>query len=329
MTASIVGWSLFTLFTGMANSLASLLGIRVIFGLSEGPFPPSASKTIALWFPPHEVGRANGFQLAAVQIGAAMAPLCVSWIIAHWGWRAVFVSLLVPGLVLALLVWIFIKDTPEPIEAKPHGTERSATLVGEMLKMPAVVWCAVTIFFWGVAAWGLMNWLPTYLLQSRGFSLSKMGLLGSLPYLAGALGYYLGGHFSDGVFSRRRQVPIVTGLLIGGTATYLTAAAPTGEWAIAALICAFLFIFISAGGIFTLPLVMVPRQTVGAAFGFINTAAIVAAFLSPLAVGYVLSATHGDFSTALYGFVAFFVVAAVAALKIPSAKTYSAPGEIP
>jgi hypothetical protein len=84
------------------------------------------------------------------------------------------------------------------------------------------------------------------------------------------------------------------------------------------LILSFLFVFISAGGIFTMPLVMVPRHAVGAAFGFINTAAQFAAFLSPLAVGFVLGATHGDFTKVLYGFVGFFVVAAVAALKIGS-----------
>lgn len=318
MTASILGWSLFTAFTGVANGLAALLAIRVLFGLSEGSFPPSASKTIALWFPPGEVGRANGFQLAAVQIGAAVAPLCTSWIIAHWGWRAVFVGLLVPGLILAALVWTFIKDQPASIEHTPDLSEPPAIPVAQVLKMPAVMWCAVTIFFWGAAAWGLMNWLPTYLLQARGFSLSKMGLLSSLPYLAGALGYYLGGYFLDGYFGKRRQVPIVIGLLVGGISTYLAAAAPTGEWAIAAFICAFLFMFISAGGIFSLPLVLVPRQAVGAAFGFINTAAQLAAFISPLGVGYLLSATQSDFTKVLYCFVGLFAAAAIAALRIRS-----------
>ena len=318
MTASIVGWSLFTVFTGMAGSLSMLLAIRVLFGLSEGSFPPSASKAITLWFPQDEVGRANGFQLAAVQIGAAVAPLCVSWIIAQGGWRAVFYSLLMPGLILALLVWTFIKDTPSAIEPRPHPTALTPTPIADVLKMQPVRWCAVTIFLWSIAAWGLMNWLPTYLLQARGFSLSKMGLLGSLPYFAGALGYYLGGHFSDLYFTRRRQIPIVIGLLGGGAMTYLAAVAPSGEWAIVALILSFLFVFISAGGIFTMPLVMVPKQAVGAAFGFINTAAQFAAFLSPLAVGFVLGATHGDFTKVLYGFVGFFVVAAIAALKIGS-----------
>jgi sugar phosphate permease len=318
MTASILGWSLFTLFTGMASGLSLLLGIRVLFGVTEGSFPPSASKTIAMWFPQDEVGRANGFQLAAVQLGAAAAPLCVSWVIAHWGWRAVFFSLLVPGLVLSFFVWIFVRDLSPPLKGSAN-VDRAAAPVS-VIATPAVVWCAVTIFFWSAAAWGLMNWLPTYLLQARGFSLSKMGLLGSLPYLAGAVGYYLGGHFTDCYFSRARQIPILAGLLLGGVSTYLAAMAPSGEWAIAFLVMSFLFLFVSAGGIFTMPLVIVPAGAVGAAFGFINTAAQVAAFVSPLAVGYVLGVTHGDFMKVLFGFVGLFAMAAVAALKIRSPR---------
>jgi sugar phosphate permease len=312
MILAIVGWSFFTLLTGLASSLPVLLGIRVLFGASEGPFPPSASKTIALWFAPDEVGRANGLILAAVQIGAAIAPLCVAWIIVEWGWRAVFYWLLVPGLILALLVWTVVKDAPAQLAPAPHMRVR------EVLKMRVVRWSAVTIFLWSIAAWGLMNWLPTYLLQARGFSLPKLGLLGSLPYLAGALGYFLGGYFVDGYFKNQRHVPIASGLLGGGITTYLATLAPTGEWAVAALVLSFLCVFIAAGGIFTLPLVTVPKQAVGAAFGFVNMAAQFAAFLSPLAVGYVLSVTHNDFNTALYGFVGFFIVAAIAAQRIRS-----------
>lgn len=318
MTAAILGWSVFTAFTGLVPGLMLLLAVRVLFGLSEGAFPPSASKTIALWFPPGEVGRANGFQMAAVQVGAAVAPLCTSWVIAHWGWRAVFVGLLFPGLILAVLVWTFVGDRPAAMEHKPDLQEPPAMPVAQVLQMPAVAWCAVAIFFWGAAAWGLMNWLPTYLLQARGFSLAKMGLLSSLPYLAGALGYYLGGHFLDGYFRSRRYVPIVIGLVVGGAATWLAAAAPTGEWAIGAFVCAFLFMFIAAGAMFSLPLVLVPPQAVGTAFGFINTAAQLAAFLSPLAVGFVLSATQSDFTKVLHCIVGLFAVAAVAAFRIRS-----------
>lgn len=319
MTVSILCWSFFTLLTGLAGSISLLIAIRVCFGLSEGAFPPSATKAVATWFPQDEVGKANGFQLAAVQIGAAIAPITVSWVISRWDWRAVFYCLLVPGLLLALLVWFFVKDkastSPESRDAR--AAEQAAPAVGKVLALPSVRWGAITIFLWSIAAWGLMNWLPTYLLQARQFSLSRMGVLGSLPYLAGAAGYFFGGQLS-GVFGARRFLPIAGGLVLGGASTYWAAVSPSGGWAVVALCVAFLAIFISAGGIFTLPLMTVPRPSVGVAFGFINTAAQTAAFLSPLAVGAVLKITHGDFTAVLYGFVGFFLIAAITALRIAS-----------
>lgn len=316
MTASIAGWTIFTVLTGLASSLWLLIAIRVLFGLSEGSYPPSASKTVALWFPREAFGRASGFQLSAVQVGAAVAPLFVAWIIAQWGWKAVFFTLSVPGIVLASLVWFFVKEDQSPVAA-PVRPPAHATR--DALKLPTVRWCAVTIFLWSIAVWGLMSWLPTYLLQARGFSLAKMGVFASLPYLAGAAGYFLGGYLmSDHRFSHRRRAPIAIGLIGGGIGTWLAAIAPTGELATAALVLSFLFAFITAGAIFTMPLVTVPEQAVGAAFGFINAAAQSAAFLSPLAIGYVLDLTHNNFALVLYGCVGFFMVAAASSLRILS-----------
>jgi MFS family permease len=316
MAASIVGWSIFTFATGLATGLAVLLLTRALFGLAEGPYPPSASKTVALVFPADQVGRANGLQLAAVQIGAALSPYFVSVVIAHWGWRAVFFSLFFPGLAIAALIWKFIDTGTAATERPGSFSGARGSSVKEILRRPSVVWCAVTIFFWSCAAWGLMNWLPTYLLKARGFSLARTGVLGSLPYLGGAAGYFLGGYFIDGLFRNRRHVPIAGGLLGGGAVTYLAAVVPGGEWAIAALVAGFLLIFIAAGALFTLPLVMVPKESVGAAYGFVNTAAQLAAFGSPLGVGFVLSVTHENFTTVLFCFVGLFVTAAVTSLGI-------------
>ena len=318
LTASIVCWSLFTALTGTAGSLTVLLVIRVLFGLSEGPFPPTASKTIVLWFSQGEIGRANGLQLAAVNIGAAIAPLFVAPLIIHLGWRAVFYSLLVPGLVLALMVRVVIKDTP--VQRESDGSQMRIDVTNirmtQVLKMPAVLWCSVTLFFVNIVSWGLMNWLPTYFLQARGFSIARMGIGASLPLLAGAVGYYLSGHLSDKYFSHRRHIPIVCGLILGGAMTYWAAIAPSGEWAIIALVLAFLFLFVASAGLFTLPLLIVPQEAVGGTFGLVNTVGQVAAFLSPLLVGYVLNATHSNFTLVFYCFVGLFAVAACAAVLI-------------
>ena len=318
MTSCISGWSVFTALTGTAGSLTALLVIRVLFGVCEGPFAPTASKAVAIWFPQAEVGRANGVQLAAVNIGAAIAPILVAQVIVTWGWRSVFYSLLVPGLIMTFLVRVSIKDSPCVGESDKRAATSGAVnaALGRALKTPSVLWCSVTLFLTNIATWGLMNWIPTYLLRARDFTIVRVGMFAPLPYLAGAAGYYLGGHISDKYFSGRRRIPILAGLILGGVATYLVAIAPSGEWAVAALMLAFLFLFISLAGIFTLPLVMVSQEAVGATFGLVNTVGQIAAFLSPLAVGYVLSVNHGNFTIALYCFVGLFAAAACAATKL-------------
>lgn len=318
MTASIAAWSVFTALTGTATSLPVLLGIRVLFGMAEGPCPPSASKAVALGFPQNEVGRANGIQLASVNIGAAIAPLIVAPLILTWGWRWVFFSLLVPGLLLALIVWRFLRVSSDCVEnaPRPARTESKRIHLRQAVKMPAVFWCCVTVFFANMASWGLMNWLPTYLLQARGFSLVRTGVFVAFPFLAGAVGYFLGGYLSDKYFRDRRDIPILVGLLISGALTYLAAVAPTGEWAIAALVVVFLCLFIALGGIFTLPLVLVPSEAVGGVFGIVNTVAQIAAFLSPLLIGFLLNVTDKNFTWVFYWIVGLFVVGSCSATRI-------------
>lgn len=316
LVMSIIAWSTFTTLTGLAESFIALVVIRVLFGLSEGPFPPAAAKTVTLWFPPGEIGRANGAQLAAIKIGAAVAPLLVAPLILHWGWRSVFYSLLIPGLILAFWVRSLVKEAPVALEAHPAAplADGVAPQLWQVLRVPGILWLATALFFVNLASWGLSNWLPTYLLRARGFSIAEMGMGASLPFLAGALGYYVSGHVSDRYFSARRHVPIIAGLIAGAVMTYGAAVAPNGQWAVAFLALAFLFLFVASGGLFTLPLLMAPKETVGVAFGLINTVAQVAAFLSPLLVGAILKATHSNFTLVFYGFVGLYLIGAAAAL---------------
>ena len=315
---SMVLWSIFTAMTGTATSLASMLAIRVVFGLCEGPFPPSASKAITISFPTCELGRANGIQLAAVNIGAAVAPIVVASLIVNWGWRVVFYSLLPPGLLLALVIGFAFSGAGSRFNAEDrqgNGADEKIRL-NQLLQSPALLWCSLTLFLANIATWGLLNWLPTYLLQARGFGTAKMGMLAPLPYIAGAIGYYAGGHLSDRYFANRRQIPVLLGLILAGGMTCIAALAPSGEWAIAALVPGFLCLFVASAGLFTLPLVISPPAAVGGAFGIVNTVGQTAAFLSPLLVGYVLDVTNRNFTVVFYGLVCLCVASAGTASRI-------------
>jgi sugar phosphate permease len=330
LTAAVAGWSLLTAATGLATSLLVLVLVRVLFGVTEAPFPSSASKALAILYPPAELGRATGLMLSATQLGASLAPPLVAMLVLNGGWRLAFFSLLVPGLLVAIVIKVWVKDSPAPDLPAPdataangapaaHGAPRLESPVAglkQTLRRPAVLWLFGAAFFSNLANWGLMNWLPTYLLQARGFSIAQMGAFASLPSLAGSLGYIVGGQIADRWFHQRRQLPVLVGLTLSALFTYLAATAATGEQAIAYLVGAYLFLSVADSGISTLPMILVPRNAIGGAYGLVNTGSQLAGFLSPLLVGYLLDLTHGNFTLVFYGFVGCLLAAALSASRI-------------
>jgi len=327
LTASIVWWSLMTGLTGLAPGLAVLLMTRVLFGLGEAPFPPAAYKAMAIWVPPAALGRASGLQQAATAVGATVAPLFVAAAVLRWGWRSSFYLLVIPGLMLAGLMWRYMRNSPlESRRVSPREmTDYVSTEVqsrtaranlAESLRTPAVWWCASSFFLANSVAWGLMNWLPTYLLGTRGFSVEKMGIFAAITNLAGVVGYILGGYLCDRYFRHQLKIPIIIGLLISTGFTYLAAVAPNGEWAVVFLIPVFMFSNVAATALSTIPLVIVPKHAVGGAFGMVNTAGQLSGILSPLVVGYVLDVTGGNFTEILYGMVALTLIAVYPAYRI-------------
>jgi sugar phosphate permease len=327
LTASIAAWSVMTAATGAVQGLWTLLAIRVLFGLGEGPYPSAAAKALSIWFPSREVGRANGLQLAATHLGATVAPLLAVGLIVTWGWRSIFYVISVPGFFLAVLVWRHVRNTPiesrqvGPLELKELDAaplERFSAKVGllQALHTPAVLWCAGALFIANLAGWGLINWLPTYLLRSRQFGVVEMGIYTAVTNLATTVGFALGGYLCDRFFTRRLRVPMVLSLIVSAIFTYLAAAAATGEASVVylALSCACQGVALTA--MFTLPMIVMPKYAVGAAFGFVNTAGQLAGVLSPVVIGDLLNRTHNNFVVVLYCIVGVKVLAAYPASRI-------------
>lgn len=322
LVTAIVLWSIFTAATGLVHSLLMMIVVRVLFGLSEGPAPAAVSKTIATSFARDQIGRWNGFVIAATLLGSAAAPGFVAAIVVHWGWRAAFLSLLLPGLLLALAIHIVLgrssaqsvgQDSVVPA-ARADGNVDSAWKT--ILASSKMRWCVVTTFLSGFANWGLQNWLPTYFLEARGFSVAEMGLSASVPYAAGALGYMLGGYAGDRVFPDRRNILILICLFASAVSTFGAAVAPSGGLSVVCMTVTFLLLGMALSNVFTLPLVIVPLGMTGTAWGIVNTGAQVAGFSAPMLIGVVLDATNQNFAAALYLIVGMLVAGGVAASRI-------------
>ncbi len=331
LAISVGCWSIFTALTATASGLTSLVIIRVLFGLGEGPFPPATSKALSIWFPRKELARANGFLLASTAIGATVAPLLTANIVRAWGWRPVFYGLLAPGLLVAALVWYRLRTAPhrgpdtaqeEPLSSEPPKPELSspasagAATWTEALHAPAVLWCALGLFLANLVSWGLLNWLPTYLLRARGLDPERMGLFAALANFGGVIGYPLGGYLCDRYFSANLRIPILLGMTVSGLFTCLAAFATSGEWAVVCLLVVSMALNVAGVAICTLPLVIVPGHLVGSSSGIVNTAGQLAGVFSPILVGYVLTLSHGDFSVVLYSWVVAALITLVPASQI-------------
>jgi sugar phosphate permease len=319
-TTAMLWWSAFTALTGAAANVTQMLFVRFIFGLGEGVYPACGFKAIAVWFPKRERATANAIRWAAGPLGAALAPLAVVPIVSHWGWRTVFYCLFLPGVLISIFFWIFIPDKPSDssrvspeelseIEASSvvatQKSEPKADLL-KMLKEPNVLKCFFVLFNFDIAWWGFTTWLPTYLVQARGFSMREMSVAASLPHFAGAVGSIFGGWVSDRHFSSNRRIPIVAAQLMCALLLYLTFATNSAEMLVIYQTLAGFFFNIFFTAFWALPMNTVPKQFMGSISGFINMAGQIAAFISPIVVGYLVGAAGGN-----YGFSFMFLVVAV------------------
>jgi sugar phosphate permease len=210
MAIAVTWWSIFTVFTGMAANLTTMLVTRVLFGIGEASFPGGSWKTISNWFPKKERATANAVMVASNSLGPAVAPLFVVGVMSAFGWRQVFYFLFIPGLICAALIWHYCKDNPadnklisaeelKEIQYK-DDYELSTTKklkFKDVLKNPVVWKLFFTWFAFDIVFWGFASWIPSYLVAARGFQLVKMGIIASLPFFAGTVGSVLGGIISD------------------------------------------------------------------------------------------------------------------------------------
>jgi sugar phosphate permease len=341
-TIAMLWWSVFTAITGAAANATQMVVARFLFGLGEGMFPAAAFKTIAIWFPKKERATATAIFLAANPFGSALAPLAVVGIVSSWGWRAVFYSLFLPGILMAILFWMFVPDqpsqsrfvTPEELGEIEEGGD-AAVQNSEMrrgffkyLVEPSILKCFFILFAFDIALWGFTTWLPTYLVKVRGFSMAQMGMAASLPYLVGIVGCLLGGWVSDKYFSNNRRILVVSSQLVSAYLLYLTL---TVKSVTMLVICETLggsCLLFSLAAVWALPMSIVPKQLMGITGGFINVAGQIAAFISPLVIGYLVGIAGGRFGPAFIFLIASLLVSSAIVFTLPSKLQHHQEGDV-
>ena len=116
--ASIVGFSIMSLFCGLAPSLSLLIVARGLQGITGGGLQPSAQAFLADAFPPEQRGQAFAAYGLAVVFAPAIGPTVGGWITDNIGWRWVFLINIPVGIVVSLLAMHFLADPPAETAAR-------------------------------------------------------------------------------------------------------------------------------------------------------------------------------------------------------------------
>jgi len=211
----VIWWSAFTSFTAMAWSSTALVGIRFLFGVGEAGAFPIATRSLSRWMLAKERGWAQGVTHAGARLGNAMAQRIVPSLILVFGWRMPFFTFSVVGLTWAVVWYFYYRDAPsehsgvnaaelEMIQTGGATKKTAQTKVpwGQILASPTIWFLCAMYFCYNYSLNVYLSWFPTYLRESRGVTLEKMGFYASLPLMAGVAGDLLGGWVSDRVLHR-------------------------------------------------------------------------------------------------------------------------------
>ena len=332
LTIIVAWWSIFTGFTAMAWNAVSMLVIQTFFGLGEAGAFPIATRSLARWMPPAERGFAQGITHAGSRLGAALTPLIVIPIIAAFGWRAGFLVFGLLGVAWALVWYFYYRDTPEEHAGVNQaerdligsGRKRSTDVPWRKILSHGNLWILAVMYFCYNFNLNVYNdWFPTYLHDSRGMTLAKMGIYASLPLFAGTIGDISGGSFSDFVLKRTgnvnlaRRLVAIAGFVLSAAATIPAIFAHDPRVSVAFYCVAFFGLEWTVGVSWAVPL-DIGGDFAGSVSAVMNTLGNLGGAISATVV--TQAASHYGWNSPFLLTSVLCIVAAVLYLKIDSSR---------
>lgn len=333
MVISIIWWSIFTSLTGFVTSLSVLLIVRVLFGIGEGCFPGSSWKTISTYFPAKERGRATAIQSSVNTLGPAMAAIVAASIIGWLGWKMVFILLGIPGLLVALGMYIYCRDDPKDnpqmtyaeikeLEVEDNIENKTNTpklSLGQILKIPALWQMAAVWFLFDITFWGFNSWIPSYLMEVRGLSLAKTGVMAAIPFLFGAVGTLIGGYASD-KYKNGRTIIYSIACCVASGFLYLTFTVDNLSYAMIYQCLSALFMFFGMAIFWGMLMDSISKSIAGSATSIVNFGGQLAGIVAPPMIGGLIRASNGSYNSAFIFMIIALILSAVVALTLNNKK---------
>ncbi len=306
LTLIVLFWSIMTIATGFAWSFASLIVIRVLFGMGEGPHLPANARITDRWVRPQERGLASAIWCSALPLGIIVGQILCAWIATAWGWRATFTSLGFVGIIVAALTWVVVRDTPKEhtwvgeeelklieesqiLTAKEQA--KSGMTFNQIISNPWHWVITIIMFCIGASFWANISWLPTYFIQARGFNLQNAGFVASVPWVLCIVSPFVVGWVSDRIGKNKRTITLMMWLAIQVPFIAYGVYTPNIKWCLVSFCISLFFVWGAATLMWTIPFDVFSRTDGTKIAGMMITGGSIGGIFAPTMVGYMLKWT--------------------------------------
>jgi ACS family tartrate transporter-like MFS transporter len=329
----LLTWGVLACAMALVTGPVSFIALRFLLGIAEAGFFPGVILYLTYWFPERYRARiVSAFMLSipiSIAVGAPVSTLILQMngALGVKGWQWLFIIEGLPALVGAFIALRLLTDRPEHAawltadeqawlkkelaadDAAPSSSGKIAGL-GKALANPTVLLLAFIYFCATGANLGLSFFLPQ-IIKQQGYSNLSVGLITSIPYIAGCVGMLVIGNLSDR-FNERRW--FLAGTMVLAAAGLVAAGAlGASAWSIAALSVAAVGIFGCKGPFWTLPSIYLRGPAAAGGIAFINAIGNLGGFAGPYLVGLFKrsSDSYADGLCALAAFCAAALVVTV------------------
>lgn len=214
ISAAILIWSGFTALCGLAQNFAQLALYRFGVGFGEAGLSPPAHSLISDYYEPRKRATALAIYAFGIPMGTMLGAIIGGVLTQHFSWRAAFMVVGLPGILIALAIKVFVKEpprghsepetrlAPSPGAARPFSMANEFREIGAVARVLFLKWpvanmvLGVTLISFG--GYGMTAFTAPYFIRTYGLDYAQVGLLtGLVGGFSAGIGTLIGGPITD------------------------------------------------------------------------------------------------------------------------------------
>ncbi|MBV1911917.1 MAG: MFS transporter [Kangiellaceae bacterium] len=221
ISISLFLWSLMTALSGFVQNYVQLLLARIGVGVGEAGGSPPSHSIISDIFSPEARAGALGFYSMGVSVGILFGFLLGGWLNEYFGWRTAFVVVGAPGIILAVIVRMTLKEPLRGLSENKKASSESSSFS----KVVKLLWSRKSFKHLALASglnafvsYSMSSWIASFMIRIHEMSTGELGTwLALIIGVGGATGVFGGGMLADKLAKKDKRwycwLPAIVGLI--------------------------------------------------------------------------------------------------------------------